>query len=150
MAQGKRSSPEAQQEVLRYIKQKKSVKWISAKTGMSQSTIKGIRKEDPSSMRMTTIPKQVDRARYPSIKRVKSRATYESITEKHSIKPWIWKFPNKPYLEYLEKLGSLAGRWKYNLLSRHRMRKGVKCSPWITAIQLLIGRSGFSVMRNSI
>ena len=44
MTQGKRTTPEAQQQVLTYLEVKKSIEWISSKTNLSISTIQRIRK----------------------------------------------------------------------------------------------------------
>jgi transposase len=44
MAQGKRCSPEVQQQVLTYLEMKKSVKWITEKTGLGERTIFRIKK----------------------------------------------------------------------------------------------------------
>jgi transposase len=44
MTQGKRTSPEVQQQVLTYLEMKKPVKWISSKTGLGVRTIWKIKK----------------------------------------------------------------------------------------------------------
>jgi hypothetical protein len=44
MTQGSITSPEVQQQVLTYLECKKSVEWISTKTGLAKTTIKRIRK----------------------------------------------------------------------------------------------------------
>jgi hypothetical protein len=44
MTPGKRTSPEAQQQVLTYLEMKKPVKWISSKTGLGREQFWRIKK----------------------------------------------------------------------------------------------------------
>ena len=45
MTQGSRTTPEVQQQVLTYIELKKSIEWISMKTGLGKTTIKRIKNQ---------------------------------------------------------------------------------------------------------